>query len=181
MSNVIYDYYSVDAGIMIRLKDMLPYELFKPAWDEISRLISSGRWKIFDNVADEVHGEIISKWLKENSSAIVKFNPLINNYVNKLMAELQHSNMTIIDPMSLKNNADPFVIMLALYLEERDLDDLRKKTGTKICCVLTREELKKNKVNIPYVCKYYDIPCMTLFQFMEHHGWQISLEVKNPN
>ena len=163
MTTAFYDYYSVDAGIMIRLKDMLPYDLFEPAWDEISRLVSTGRWKIFDNVIDEVHGQTIKKWLTENNSAIVKFNPLINKYMNKLMAELQYKNMTIIDPMSLKNNADPFVIMLALYLEERDLNDLRKKTGTKTCCVLTREEFKKNKVNIPYVCKFYDIPYINNF------------------
>lgn len=181
MANAFYDYYSVDAGIMIRLKDMLPYDLFKSAWDEISRLVSTGRWKIFDNVMDEVHGQLAKKWSTENNSAIVKFNPLINKYMNKLMAELQSKNMTIINPMSLKNNADPFVIMLALYLEERDLSDLRKKTCPKTCCVLTREELKKNKVNIPSVCKYYDISYMNLFQFMKHHGWQISLEVKNPN
>jgi len=181
MANAFYDYYSVDAGIMIRLKDMLPHDLFEPAWDEISRLASAGRWKIFKNVIDEAHGEIIKKWSNANSSAIIQFNSLINKYMNKLMAELQYNNMTIIDPMSLKNDADPFVVMLALYLEERDLDDLRKKTGAKVCCVLTREELKRNKVNIPYVCKYYGIPYMTLFQFMKHHGWQISLEVINPD
>lgn len=181
MPNKHYDFYSVDAGIMIRLKDMLPVDLFKPAWDEISRLVSDGRWKIFENVMGEVRGQVAKKWSTENSLAVVKFNPTINDYMNKLMADLQSKKMTIVEPMSLKNDADPFVIMLALYLEQRDLLDLRKRTCSKTCCVLTREESKKDKVNIPYVCEYYDIPYMNLFQFMKHHGWHISLDVNNPD
>lgn len=180
MQNIVYDCYSVDAGIMIKMKDMLPYDLFKPAWDEIGRLAASGRWKIFETVAEEAHGQIVQQWLAENNLAVVKFNPIINQYMNILMAELQKNNLMIVDPMSLKNNSDPFVIMLALYIEERDLKYLKKKTGNKKCCVLTREEPKEHKINIPSVCDYYDIPHMTLFDFMKYHGWEIILRVNNP-
>ena len=159
---------------------MLPHDLFKQAWDEIGRLTLEGRWKIFEVVADEVQGEFIQKWLKDNSSAVVTMNPLINIYTNKLMAELQKRNMTLVDPMSLKNNGDPFVIMLALYLEGRDLNDLSKKKTKKTCCVLTREEPKENKINIPSVCNLYDLHHMNLFEFMKHHGWEINLTVRNP-
>lgn len=174
-----YDYYSVDASVMIKLKDMLPFDLFKPAWDEIGRLVSTDQWKIFENVADEIHGETVKKWLADNSSAIVKFNPEINEYTNKLMEDLQKNNMMIIDPISLKNSADPFVIMLALYLEERDLNNLRKK-GNITCCILTNEEPRRNKINIPTVCEYYYIPYMNLFGLMRYHRWQITLDVQNP-
>lgn len=180
MPNPIFNYYSVDSSIMIRLKDMGPYDIFKSVWDEISRLVSAGQWKIFENVVDEIHGETIQKWLAENNSAIVKFNPEINEYMNKLMAELQQNSIMLIDPMSLKNKADPFVIMLALYLEKRDLNNLREKVSNEICCILTSEEPRKNKINIPYVCEYYDIPYMNLPDFMRHHGWRISLDVQNP-
>ena len=179
MPDPIYDYYSVDASVMIKLKDMLPYDLFTPAWDEITRLVSTDRWKIFENVVDEIHGETVKRWLVDNSNAIVKFNPDINEYINKMMADLQNSNMMIIDPVSLKNNADPFVIMLALYLERRDLNSIKKK-GSKTCCILTNEEPKENKINIPSVCQYYDIPYMNLFDLMRYHGWRITLEVRNP-
>jgi hypothetical protein len=175
-----YDYYSVDASIMIRLKDMGPYDIFKPAWDEISRLVSTGQWNIFENVADDIHGETAAKWLADNSSAIVKLNPEINEYINELMADLQKNNMMIIDPSSLKNNTDPFVIMLALYLEKRDLKNLREKVSNETCCVLTNEEPRTNKINIPYVCEYYDIPYMNFPKFMRHHGWRISIDVQNP-
>ena len=180
MQSPTFSYYSVDADVMIGLKDMGPYDIFKPAWDEISRLVSTGRWKIFENVVDEVHDEVVQTWLAENSSAIVKFNPEINEYMNKLMADLQKNSMMLINPMSLKNKGDPFVIMLGLYLEKRDLTNLKKKVGDEICCILTNEEPRANKINIPYVCEYYDIPCMTLFDFMRHHDWRITLDVQNP-
>ena len=179
MPNPTYDYYSVDASVMIRLKDMLPYDLFRPAWDEIGRLVSANRWKIFDNVANEVHGATVQKWLEDNNNAMVKFNPKINDYMNRMMADLQENDIMIIDPNSLKNNADPFVIMLALYLEERDLNVLKRK-GNKTCCILTQEEPKMNKINIPAVCKHYDIPYMNLFDLMRYHRWQITLDVQNP-
>lgn len=180
MLKPIYDYYSVDASVMIRLKDMLPFDLWKPAWDEISRLVSTGKWKIFENVASEVHGEVVQNWLADNSTSVVKFTAEANEYMNRLMAELQQNAMMLIDPASLRNNADPFVIMLALFLEGRSLRNLRQKAGDKTCCVLTSEEPKNNKVNIPYVCQYYDLPCMNLPNFMRHHGWRITLEVLNP-
>jgi hypothetical protein len=179
MPSLVFDYYSVDAGIMIRLKDMLPYDLFEPAWNEIARLVSADRWKIFENVVDDIHGRTVQQWLAENSTAIVRFDSTINDYITALMADLQRNNMLIIDPASLRNNTDPFVIMLALYLEKRPVNNLRRK-GSKTCCVLTREEPKMNKINIPYVCEYYDIPYMTLYDFMRHHGWRISLDVQNP-
>lgn len=179
MPSPAFDYYSVDAGIMIRLKDMLPYDLFQSAWDEIARLVSADRWKIFENVLDDIHGETAKKWFAENSPAVVRFNPVINDYMNALMADLQQNDMMIIDPASLTNNTDPFVIMLAMYLEGRPLTDLKQK-GSKTCCVLAREEPRKNKINIPAVCKHYDIPYMTLYGFMRHHAWQITLDVQNP-
>lgn len=180
MSQANYDYYSVDASVMIELKDSLPYDLFQPAWDEIGRLVDTSQWKIFENVVDEIHDETIKQWLKKNNTAIVNFNPEINKFMNRLMAELQNNGIMLIDPMSLKNSADPFVVMLALYLEGRDLSNLRKKQNNKICCILTQEKLKTGKINIPSVCKYYDIPHMDLFGLMRYHGWRITLDVQNP-
>jgi len=180
MKQTIYDFYSVDASVMIDLKDMLPSDLFKSAWDEISRLVTSNRWKIFETVADELHDEQLKDWLKINYSAIVKFNPDINKYISKLMAECQSNNMMIVNPHNTRNSGDPFVIMLALYFEERDLKDLRIKTGSKTCCVLTSEKPREHKINIPALCNYYNIPYMDLFDLMRYHQWQISIDVQNP-
>jgi hypothetical protein len=179
MVDPVYDYYSVDANIMITL-NILPHDVFKPAWDEISRLASTDRWKIFEIVTDEIHGETANKWLADNDSAIVKWNSEINEYTNKLMADLQRKNMMLIDPSRLKNNADPFVIILALYLEKRNLNNLREKVGNKTCCVLTNETPKKNKINIPHVCEYFNIPYMNFPKFIRHHRWRIRLDVQNP-
>lgn len=180
MASIVYDCYSVDASVMIALTEMGPHDIFEPAWDEISRLVSDNRWKIFETVADELHDDELKNWLIFNDSAIVKFNEIINHYLTSLMAECQNNNMMLINPNNTRNIGDPFVVMLALYYEERDLNDLRVKTSGKRCCVLTNELSREHKINIPYVCNYYDIPYMHLFDFMRHHQWQISIDVQNP-
>ena len=178
--NQVQNCYSVDAGIMFNLEYHFPQDLFRPVWDEIAKLASQDRWKIFSVVAQEVHSANVHKWLEVNSSAIMHWSDTINSYMNRLMTELQANNMMLVNPNSTKNNGDPFVVMLALYFEERDLSDLKKKTCSKTCCVLTTEKFNAKKINIPSVCQYYGISCMDLHDFMRHHGWEISVSVKNP-
>jgi hypothetical protein len=180
MTQQTYQCYSVDASVMIDLKDFFPTDLFQSVWDEISRLVAADRWKIFETVADELHDTQLEEWLSANIAAEVKFNPDINNYLNRFMAECQNNNMVLINPYNTRNNGDPFVVMLALYYEGRDLTNLRiKKTGIS-CCVITDERPREHKVNIPYVCDYYSIPHMHLFDLMRYHQWQVSINVQNP-
>ena len=180
MPQQIYNCYSVDASVMIDLKDFLPTDLFQSAWDEINRLVAEGRWKIFETVADELHDEQLRNWLNANDSAVIKFDPDINLYLSALMTECQNNNMMIVNPYNTRNNADPFVIMLALYYEARDLSDLRLKTTDIRCCVLTDEIPREHKINIPAVCDYYGLPHMDLFDLMRYHQWQVSINVQNP-
>ncbi len=165
---------------MIDLKDFLPTDLFQSAWDEISRLVAAGRWNIFETVADELHDEQLKDWLNANNSAVVKFDPDINLYINQFMAECQNNNMMIVNPYNTRNNADPFVIMLALYYEARGLSDLRVRTTDIRCCVLTNEIPQQHKINIPAVCDYYGLQYMHLFDLMRYHKWQVSINVQNP-
>lgn len=180
MPNQIFNFYSVDASVMIDLKDFFPTDLFQSAWDEISRLVAEDRWKIFETVADELHDSKLKEWLDINNSAVVKFNPNINAYLNKFMAECQNNNMMLINPYNTRNNGDPFVIMLALYYEGRDLNDLKIRTSNTTCCVITDEVLREHKINIPSVCDYYGLPHMYLFDLMRYHKWLISIKVQNP-
>lgn len=180
MPQPIYNYYSVDASVMIDLKDFFPTDLFQSVWDEISRLVTAGRWKLFETVAEELHDQQLIDWLKINQSAITKFNPQINIYLNRFMAESQTNNIMLVNPYNTKNNGDPFVVMLALYLEGRNPNNLLEKTNDITCCVITDETPKEHKINIPFVCDYYRLPHMHLFDLMRYHKWQISIDVQNP-
>lgn len=180
MKQQIFNCYSVDASVMINLKDSFPADLFQSAWDEISRLVVAERWKIFETVADELHDTQLVDWLKMNNSAVVKFNSDINAYLSKFMAECQNNNMMLVNPYNTRNNGDPFVIMLALYFERRDLNDLRIKTTDTRCCVITDELPREHKINIPAVCDYYNMPYMHLFDLMRYHKWQVTINVQNP-
>ena len=181
MARQVYACYSVDASVMIRLKDMLPDDLFRPAWEEIERLVVAERWKVFDHVAQEVHGERAKEWFSHNPAAIAPFDASFNDYFNRFMVELDGYGLRMVDPNKERDDGDPFVVALALLLEGRSLGDLRTRTTGKVCCVLTSEVLKRNKVNIPSVCAHYSLPYMTLFDFMRHHGWEIALNVRHPD
>jgi len=180
MQQQIYNYYIVDASVMIDLKDSFPTDLFKPIWDEIARLVNAGKWKIFDTVVDELHDSQLKDWLNINSSAIVKFDSNFNAYLSRFMAECQNNNMMLVNPYNTRNNGDPFVVTLALYFETRSLNDLRITTGNIKCCVLTDELPREHKVNIPSVCDYYNLKYMHLFDLMRYHQWQVSVNVNNP-
>ncbi len=55
------------------------------------------------------------------------------------------------------HNADPFVIA---------------KAATDGFTVVTMEKLKPNAAKIPNICKHFNVPCMTLEEFMAAEGWQ---------
>lgn len=53
-------------------------------------------------------------------------------------------------------NADPFVIA---------------KAKVSRATVVTLEQLKPNAAKIPNICEHFEIPCMSLEEFMESEGW----------
>jgi Domain of unknown function (DUF4411) len=53
--------------------------------------------------------------------------------------------------------ADPFVIAKA---------SVEGKT------VVTTEKWKPNSVKIPNICRHFDVPCLSLQEFMETQGWR---------
>lgn len=177
----MYSCYSVDASAMVKLKDMLPEDLFRQAWDEVERLVAAGKWLIFDQVAREIHGEWMRNWFARNPDAVVGFDDNFNSYLNQFMTETDALGLHMVNPDSLKDAGDPFVVALALMLEHRDLSNLSRKTCDTVCCVVSNEARRPNKVNIPRVCDHYGIACANLFDFMRHHRWQFTLTVSHPD
>lgn len=180
MSTQSYSCYSVDASVMIEFKNIFPEDLFQSIWNEVTRLTTQGRWKIFETVAGELQDTQLKRWLIDNPQSVVKFDGRFNTYLSKFMAECQQNGMMLINPSNTRNNGDPFVIALALYLEGRDIRNLKVRTGDTVCCVLTNELPRDHKVNIPYVCVHYNLPYLNMFDLMRHHQWQITINVQNP-
>ena len=53
-------------------------------------------------------------------------------------------------------NADPFVVAKGA-IEKR--------------AVVTIEKFKANAAKIPNICKHFNVPCLSLEEFMEKEGW----------
>jgi len=174
-----YDVYSVDSSVMIDLRETLPFDIFQPAWEEIERLVVEDRWKIFEHVANEVTRKAFKDWLRRNPSACAPFDEQFNEYLNCLMREFDRDGIRMINPAKTKDGGDPFVIALALYLEGRNCLNLRDRTGSRTCCVLTNESRRETARNIPYVCERYGLAYMNHHEFMRHHGWKFTLKVEH--
>ena len=71
----------------------------------------------------------------------------------------QHFQQNIERQKLLKGgkNTDAFVVARASVLE-----------GT----VATLEQLKPHAARIPNICDHFDVPCMTLEEFMEAENWR---------
>jgi hypothetical protein len=165
---------------MIELKEHLPRDIARPVWDELERLVLAERWKLYERVAQEVHDDKVARWFQRNPGAIVPFSARLNEYLNRFMLELEEDGLMMVDPTSPRDDGDPFVVVLALMLEDRSLLDLRQPAGTSTCCVISEERRRGRRTKIPFVCDHYSLACMTLLDFMRHHGWRLGLTVGRP-
>jgi hypothetical protein len=130
-------------------------------------------WKNFDALVSgsglvstrEVYREIedsnipdLREWAEKNQSLFPVPTANEGAFVAKIYA-VPHFQQNIEQQKLLKGgrNADPFVIA---------------KAAVDGATVVTMELFKENATKIPNICKHFDVPCVTLEQFMEAEGWQ---------
>ena len=93
--------------------------------------------------------------------------------VSPKVKEILKNFRNLIDP-GKKNNADPFIISLAI-IKEKQQKLLQPKH------IIVTEELSKNNVNkpmIPDVCKHYNVECLNLNEFLKRE-LEIEIKIKN--
>ncbi|MEI7832310.1 MAG: DUF4411 family protein [bacterium] len=173
------NYWSIDNNILITLNHF-PSDIFQSLWLKIAEFGQSQHWCICEPVVSECHIPEWQKWFKEHYEIVTPIDELYVKYVSRLQLELEENEMPLTDPSSTKNMADPFIIALALMKEQRDLRDLRKRTNSSHCGVLSLEAPKPSKINIPSVCQYYDVNCLNLNDYMREQGWSFSLVISSP-
>ncbi len=102
--------------------------------------------------------ESLREWGAQNGGLFKMPNAEEGAFVARIYA-VQHFQQNIERQKMLKGarNADPFVIAKAAVTERT---------------VVTLERAKPNAVKIPNICEHFDIPCMTLEDFMETEGWE---------
>ena len=134
---------------------------FPTLWQHFDELVENGDIVSTREVLREIDDGAVDRlrdWSAENQELFTVPNADEGTFVGRIYA-VQHFQQNIERQKMLKGgrNADPFVIA---------------KAAVNGLTVVTMEQLRDNAVKIPNICDYFDIPWMSLEDFMEAEGWE---------
>lgn len=154
--------YCVDTSALIDLKPY-PRKVFPNLWKRLEGLVGEGRLIAPPQVREELKhiDDELLKWARSQRRMFVSLSALHLECV----AEILGSFPRLIDPSKETEEADPFVIALALAAGRHELfghDHV----------VLTQERLKGGRPRIPHVWEHYGIRYLDVFGFFAKEGWR---------
>lgn len=162
--------YIVDTSILIDIRRHYP---IPDLWNEIEKLLKLNRIisheyvyeEIIPQKLDGVDGltEMVSRYKKHFLSTTQKQIDLVAEIIQKFPGLIDHN--------SSKNQADPYIVAIAVELREVPEDLFNKKEY-----VVVTNENKDKSMRIPAVCKEYKIRCINLFEFFEENEWELSIK-----
>jgi hypothetical protein len=157
--------YCIDTDSWINLPRNYPIKVFDGLWNNIELLINEGRiysprevFRELEKKDDEIH-----KWIKVRKSILIK-NP--DNDCLQIAYEIINK-FNLVDPLSNKSYADPYVISLAVQ-QKRILNEVN-------VCVVSQETRAgggAKQVKIPNVCDHYKIECLKLVDLFQRENWK---------
>lgn len=134
---------------------------FPTLWAQFDALVAGGQMISTREVFREIDDgplESLRDWAQHHQALFPAPNAQEAVAVAQIYA-VQHFQQNIEQQKLLKGgrNADPFVVAKAM---------------TDAATVVTMELLKPNAAKIPNICQHFNVPCLTLEQFMEAENWQ---------
>lgn len=134
---------------------------FPSLWDKFDGLIAEGEIVSTREVLREIEdgaADTLRDWATDNGAIFTIPTRDEGAFVARIYA-VPHFQQNIERQKLLKGgrNADPFVIA---------------KAAVNGLTVVTMEQLRANAVKIPNICEHFQVPWMSLEDFMEAEGWQ---------
>ena len=134
---------------------------FPTLWHHFDELVNNGDIVSTREVLREIEDsslESLRDWAAVNSGLFTTPNADEGRFVGQIYA-VQHFQQNIERQKMLRGgkNADPFVIA---------------KAAVNGLTVVTMEQLRDNAAKIPNICNHFDVPWMSLEDFMEAEGWE---------
>ena len=135
--------------------------IFRTVWTGLDALVKSGEListrEVLGEIEDQNASDHVKSWVNRNRAIFTQPTAEELAFVTKIF-DIPHFRQLIGTQNRLIGNpvADPFVIACA-----------RVRGGT----VVTQELFKPNAAKIPNVCKHFNVPCLTLEDFMVAQGW----------
>jgi hypothetical protein len=166
-------FYVIDSSSLIDMKLYYRMSSFKTLWERCNELIRQGRLAAPVAVLEELEhkSDELTEWAQGQSEAF--FYP-DSEYSLKQVGLILARFPNLIDPNREHEQADPFVIALAL-----DKRDGPQQTFEQYeVCVVTEERVdlrrtgKVRKTKIPEVCEFFKIHCFSMVDMIEREGWE---------
>lgn len=134
---------------------------FPTLWRNFDALVADGNVLSTREAFREIEGgslQELREWARNNHAIFSTPTADEGAFVTRIYG-VRHFQQNLEQQKLLKGglNADPFVIARAAI-----------EGGT----VVTMERFKDNGAKIPNICRHFDVPCMTLEEFMEAEGWE---------
>lgn len=150
--------YCIDTSSLITgWKDRYPPEIFPGLWEHFKGLIEIEKLIAPEEVYFELEkqDDSIKSWVDKNKKM---FQPL-DDGVQAIVSEILTKHPTLIDLNRTSNQADPFVIALAL-----------QRNGI----VVTEEKWTNSpkRTKIPNVCEAYNVQCIDLLNMIRELKWK---------
>ncbi len=153
--------YVFDSGPLIWMFRYYYPDRFPSLWKQFDVLIASQRIISVKEVLRELDGQddLLANWANDNKQIFQE--PTQNEmiFIGRIF-QIPHFQGLIRKQERLQGKpvADPFVIAKANAIQDG--------------YVVTTEKYKENASQIPNVCRHFNIPCISLEQFMEKENWK---------
>lgn len=142
--------YVFDSNIFMGLERLQPIDVYPSVWNKIAELLESGLIISSQEVYEEIQAgdDYLSKWAKERRNIFLPTDEEIQTTVRNILLKYRG----LVEGGKKMNNADPFVIAIALL---------------KGCTVVSNEAKTKNPdtPKITDVCEYLGINCINFVTF----------------
>ena len=152
--------YSIDTSALIAaFHEHYPIKNFPSLWRKIEALIKNSRLKMSQIAFEEAMRDTeIKKWCDENQLKS-DFQMPIDESVQEKVSDVLLEFPRLVNNRTGKSGADPWVIALALTLEN--------------CVVVTEENPthSENRPKIPDVCVHFDLQCIKIVDLIEKENW----------
>jgi len=145
--------YNFDTSALINpWRNHYPPDRFPSLWNHIDKMIQSGEIVATEMVYHELKqkDDALLKFVKERDKMFIEVDERQQEHVRTIVNYFPQW----IDPNSTKDQADPFVVALAI---QQDL------------IVVTDEQMPPpGKVKIPKVCNTFGVECLSVLDFLRH-------------
>lgn len=169
--NEVTKIYCVDSSAFFHLHYIHRLISIDSVWDELDNLFEKGKIISHEYVFEEFYSksskrDFVQKWIENKKKYFLPLTDKQFNTVNSILEKFPG----LIDPEKENNQADPWLIALALeMMEDTSL------FGNKEIIVVSQEKITSTK-KIPAACKHFNVKHMNLEEFFNDNGWTFGLK-----